>query len=49
MLKKIDGQVTSTLKNRINVINREGSYHSLEPQNSNVNDTFMTDVMTKSV
>ena len=47
--KLIDGQVTSTLKNRINAMNREGTYAPLEPQNETINDTFLTDMMTKSV
>ena len=48
--KNIDKVITiCTLEKESSSINREGSYVSLEPQNSNVNDTFMTDVMNRSV
>ena len=47
--KNIDGAIIATLEQRIKAINREGSYAPLEPQNSTINDSFMTDVMNRSV
>ena len=45
----VDGAIIATLERRIKALNREGSYAPLEPQNSTINDSFMTDVMNRSV